>query len=130
MGSVILFHWGKCYFNPQMHEMGSRGPKPQFCQPVVLENCQKAQIPCVSQFPWDKINIIILPEVDWICKKFWILFVFSLSPQRSKFGTKLTISCESSLLQAKLWYHMFPSMRNTWNLSFLAFFELNWLPKI
>ena len=50
-------------------------------------------------------EIIILPEADWIRKKLWILFLFSLSPRGLIIRTKITISCEFSPLQVQLWYH-------------------------
>ena len=40
---------GERYFNPHMDEMSFWGCF-HFSQTVLLENCQKAQIPCVALF--------------------------------------------------------------------------------
>ena len=75
----------KKVINPHMHKMGPRGPKHCiFGDQFYWKKCQNAQIPWIPSFLSQKTyDMIILPEVAWIHKKFWILFLFSLGPWES-----------------------------------------------
>ena len=47
MGFVILPHLSECHFKPHTHDMGPRGTKHHFWQPVLIKKCQEAHILCV-----------------------------------------------------------------------------------
>ena len=72
----------------------------------------ESQIPWIPPFSYQKTyDIIILPEVDWIHKKFLILFSFSLGPWGPIIGAKFAVSWEFGPIQVKLWQCMFSSMK-------------------
>ena len=63
-------------FNPHMHKMGPQGHKQYiFGNQFYSKNVRMVRLHEFLQFLCQKIHdIIILPEVDWIHKKFWSLF--------------------------------------------------------
>ena len=114
---VIVSHWSECYFDPQIYKIGPWGTKYHFWQPVLIEKCQKAQIPCVPLFSRQKTCITIFENSQEIVNSIPIYFE---SPGTHNLNKDHNFSWISPL-KVKLRYHMFS--RNTWNLSFLAFFE-------
>ena len=61
MGFVIFSH-----FNPHIHKMGPGATKHHFWRPVLIEKCQKTQIPCVPLFSCHKTYIIIVQNLQEI----------------------------------------------------------------
>ena len=71
------------FINPHMHKIGPRRPKHYiFGNQFYSKKCQEAQIPCIPPFKCQKTyDIIILPEVDLIDKKFVDVFQFRSGPR-------------------------------------------------
>ena len=81
-------------------------------RPVLLQKYLKSQIKFISIFSCQKTYyIVILPEVDRIHKKLWVLFRYSFGHRGPRIGIKFTGSCEFDPRQVKLWYHVFSSMK-------------------
>ena len=116
MGFVILLHWVKSYFHPHLYEMRSQGPKHYFWQPVLLEKCQKPQIPRVPLYSYYKRYILKCTEITRNWDFFSYLVLLLGDPELKKDHSFLWI--ESSSSQIISW-----KQRNAWNLSFLVFFK-------
>ena len=73
-----------------------------------LKNARNLRFHVFFLFHARKHNFIILPAVDRINKKLWILFQLLVPTVNLN---KFTVSCEFGPLQIKLWYHMFSSFK-------------------
>ena len=114
---VILSHRRECYFNPIYIKWVPEEPNTIIWQPILIEKCQKAQIPCVPLFYIRKTCIIIFQNSQEIAN---FVPIYLESPGTHNLNKDHNFFWISPL-QVKLRYHMFS--RNIWNLSFLAFLE-------
>ena len=111
--------------------MGPWGTKYHFWQPILIEKCQKAQIPCVPLFYIRKTCIIIFQNSQEIAN---FVPIYLESPGTHNLNKDHNFFWISPL-QVKLRYHMFS--RNIWNLSFGAFLSRTrcqkysaWFPRV
>ena len=123
MWSVILSHWSECYFKTHIHKMCPWGTKHHFWQSVLIEKCQKAQIPYVPLFSSQETCIIIFQNSRDIVNFIPIYFESTGTHNLNKGQYFSWIGP----LQVKLQYCMFS--KNTWNLIFLAFFWVKLVAK-
>ena len=68
--------------------------------------------------------------MDQISRKLWVLFQLLVLRDPNKIRTKLKILCDFIPLPVKWWYHISCIKMEEWHLIILAFFELNWSPKM
>ena len=93
--------------------VGSPGTQsPYFWRPLLLEKCQKAQIPCIP--PFFMLENISYHHFTWSGPNSQeiVSFFSFVGPRGPKLNwNKFTISCEFGTLQVKWWYHMFFSIK-------------------